>query len=138
MKNARNQGKNLYLQAPYSVASGEPFMVGTIFVVAVTMAMAGEYVEAHRLGAFQLPKNPNQAWISGAKIYWDGANRRCDSTDSVGALIGAALGDSAGSNGAGNVLLSGAISEGSTTTVPPVGGGNFTTQRASNGSAIFA
>lgn len=109
MKNYSHKGAVLSLPAPYNLLSGTAFMVGAIFAVAVSDAVAGAEVEAKTHGVYQLPKNASQAWAAGARIYWDSANKRCDTASSAGPLIGAAVYAVAASATIGAICLGGAI-----------------------------
>lgn len=109
MKNHVQKGDTLTLLAPYAVASGAGFQVGSIFAIAVASAAIGAAVEGQMEGVFTLPKTSAQAWTVGVKVYWDDANKRCDTTSSVGALIGAATAVAANPSSAGNVRLNGSV-----------------------------
>jgi predicted RecA/RadA family phage recombinase len=73
MKSFVHRGHSLPLIAPYAVASGAPFKVGSLVAVAVTAAATSAAVEGMPEGVFQLPKVSAQAWVVGDKIYWDDA-----------------------------------------------------------------
>jgi predicted RecA/RadA family phage recombinase len=107
MKNYIQEGDTLTLPAPYAVVSGAGFQVGSIFAVAVASAAAGAPVEGQMEGVFTLPKISAQAWTIGVKVYWDDTNKRCDTTSSVGGLIGAATAVAANPSSSGNVRING-------------------------------
>lgn len=109
MKNYSHKGAVLSLPAPYNLQSGAAFMVGTIFAVAVSDAVAGAEVEAKMRGVYLLPKNASQAWTAGARIYWDSANKRCDTASAAGPLVGAAVYAVAASASTGAICLGGVI-----------------------------
>lgn len=109
MKNSIQNGVILSLIAPYALASGAGFLVGSIFAVACNAAANGETVEAARTGVYALPKTSAQAWAVGQRIFWDNANKRCDTDSTVGMLIGAATATAANPSSVGNVLLNGTI-----------------------------
>jgi predicted RecA/RadA family phage recombinase len=90
MKNFIQRGDKLTLIAPYAVASGTGFLVGSIFAIAAYDAAIGQEVEGVREGVFSLPKVSAQAWVQGQRIYWDDTNKRVDSTPTVGIHIGSA------------------------------------------------
>jgi predicted RecA/RadA family phage recombinase len=107
MKNLVQRGDTLTLKAPRALASGDGFLVGAIFAVAMIAAAQGDDVEGQREGVFTLPKTAAQAWTQGQKIYWDDANKRCDTDGTVGPLIGVAAEDAANPSGTGTVALNG-------------------------------
>lgn len=109
MNNYVQKGDTLSLPAPYAVAGGDGLLVGAIFAVATATASSGATVEGVTEGVFTLKKTNAQAWAIGAKIYWDDVNKRCDTTSTVGPLIGAATAAAANPSSTGNVWLNGII-----------------------------
>lgn len=107
MKNFVQEGTTLTLLAPYAVASGGGFQVGALFAVASCDAAAGAPVEGVTRGVFVLPKTGAQAWAIGARVYWDDANKRCDSDSTKGGLIGVAVTAAANPSTEGSVRLNG-------------------------------
>lgn len=105
MKNYVQDGENLDLLAPYDVVAGAGFLVGSLFAVAVDDALSGASVVGCTEGVFTLAKTSAQAWTVGQRIYWDNANKRCDSDGTVGILIGAATAVAANPSATGNVTL---------------------------------
>ena len=93
MKNEVQKGDVLDLTAPYDVVSGDGFLVGALFAVAVGDALTGAAVRGKTVGVFELKKTNAQAWAQGDKIYWDDANKECTTADGAGAneLIGRAV-----------------------------------------------
>ncbi len=89
MKNFVSEGTTLNLIAPYNVASGAGFLVGTIFAVAVAAALAGQPVDGRRFGEVTLPKAAG-AITQGQKLYWDDAAKNVTTTAASNKLIGAA------------------------------------------------
>ena len=55
-RNFIQPGETITLTAPRDVASGDGFMVGGIFAVALAAAKAGARVEARRVGVWDLTK----------------------------------------------------------------------------------
>jgi predicted RecA/RadA family phage recombinase len=108
MKNTVQSGKTLSLLAPYIVASGAGFLVGSIFAVATCDAASGAAVEGVTVGVFDLAKTSAQAWTVGQKVYWDNTNKRCDTDGTVGPLIGVATAIAANPTATGYVRLNGA------------------------------
>lgn len=105
MDNFIQEGETLTLVAPYDVASGAGFQVGSIFAVAVRATLSGSPVEGTRCGVFALPKTAAQAWSQGQKIYWDDNNKRCDSDGTAGMLIGVATEAAANPSATGKVSV---------------------------------
>ena len=71
VRNYVQKGDTLSLTAPYAIASGAGFKVGSIFAVASGPADSGAAVEGTTVGVFDLAKTSAQAWTQGAAIYWD-------------------------------------------------------------------
>lgn len=107
MKNFVQEGNVLTLPVPYDVASGGGFQVGALFAIATTAAASGAPVEGSMKGVFTLPKTSAQAWAIGARVYWDDANKRCDSDSAKGGLIGVATAAAANPSTVGDVRLNG-------------------------------
>lgn len=112
MNNYVQAGKTLALLAPYVLASGAGFQVGAIFAVASAAALQGAAVEGNTEGVYTLPKTSAQAWTVGQKIYWDNANKRCDSDGTLGMLIGVATAVAANPSATGEVRLNGCAPSG--------------------------
>lgn len=111
MKNYVQPGDVLTLNAPYDVASGAGFLVGSLFAVATYAATSGAEVEGATTGVVDLVKVGSQAWTVGAKIYWDNTAKACTTTSSGNTLIGAAVkavGSGAGET-VGRVRLNGTV-----------------------------
>lgn len=109
MKSFVQHGNVLSFLAPYAVASGSPFKVGSFVAVAVTAAAAtGAAVEGMTEGVFQLPKVSAQAWAVGDKIYWDDTAKLMTNV-SGGTLIGAATAAAVNPSTTGTVYLDGAV-----------------------------
>ena len=64
-------GNTITLPAPYAVASGDGLLVGAIFGIATGSAAINAEVETLTEGVVELRKAPSQAWVVGARIYWD-------------------------------------------------------------------
>jgi predicted RecA/RadA family phage recombinase len=109
MKNFIQQGRTISMLAPYNVLSGAGFLVGAIFAVASFDALAGVSVEGETEGVYSLAKTSAQAWTVGQKVYWDNANKRCDTDGTVGMLIGAATAIAANPSAVGAVRLNGCV-----------------------------
>lgn len=90
MKNFVKKGENITFLAPYDVASGAAFLVGTAFAVANYAAKAGEEVEGSTTGVYDLNKHTGtgQGFTQGQAVYWDNNNKRCTATASGNYPIG--------------------------------------------------
>lgn len=100
MKNFIQVGAVLSLLAPYALAAGDGFQVGTsIFAVAGGDALNGAAVDGHVEGVFELTKIGSQAWAVGDPVYWDNGNKRCTLVPQGNLLIGQATAIVAGGAG---------------------------------------
>lgn len=89
MQNFIQTGDVLALTAPAAVKSGEGFLAGAIFAVAVRDAENGESVDARVAGVVELPKAADNI-AQGALIYWDAAEGEATTTAAGNRRIGAA------------------------------------------------
>jgi predicted RecA/RadA family phage recombinase len=105
MQNFIQEGTVLTLVAPRALTSGEGFLVGSQFAVATSASLISVDVEGLTEGVVSLPKTSAQAWTQGQKIYWDNTNFRCDSTSTIGILIGVATEVAANPSSTGVVKL---------------------------------
>lgn len=110
MKNYVQKGDVMPLPAPYAVAAGAGFLVGSAFAVATSAAGNGEAVEGATTGVYDLAKVSAQAWTVGAKIYWDNSAKLCTTTSSGNTLIGWAAAAAADPSATGRVRLNGSVS----------------------------
>lgn len=100
------EGDVINLTAPVGgVVTGTGYLIGTLFVVALVTAAAGESFAASVEGVFILPKTSAQAWTEGQKVFWDNTNHRADSDATVGQLIGVAVAVAANPTATGAVRL---------------------------------
>lgn len=111
MKNYVQPGNAITLTAPYTVASGDGLLVGSIFGVASADAASGETVETAVVGVFDLKKTASQAWATGDKVYWDNTAKETTNTTTSNTLIGVAVAAVAGGAGdtIGRVRLNGSF-----------------------------
>ncbi len=107
-RNFVQPGETLTLIAPRTLTSGEGFMVGGIFAVALAAAAVGTPVEARRVGVFDLTKAAGAVTL-GAKAYWDNTAFAVTANASGTVLIGAFTQAAASAAPAGRVLLTGQI-----------------------------
>ncbi len=108
-RNFVQPGETLTLTAPRALSSGDGFMVGGIFAVALATVATGKPVEARRVGVFDLTKAAGAAWTPGQKLYWDNTAFNVTSTPGSNALIGAATQAAASAAVIGRVMLTGQI-----------------------------
>lgn len=109
MRNMIQAGDVITAPAPYAVNSGDPFLVGAFFAVAMFSAASGAPAEGVTEGVFGGPKVVGQAWAFGDRVYWDDANR-VFTTDAEGhLLVGVVVEEVAASSARGVVLLDGVI-----------------------------
>lgn len=85
-------GEMLDLTAPSGgVASGQGYVVGTLFVVASTTGAAGTKFAGKTEGVFQLAKLSTAVFAEGDAVFWDNTNKRVATTASGLFKIGAAV-----------------------------------------------
>lgn len=113
--NFKKPGLNLTLTAPTGgVVAGLGYLIGALFVVAMTtvdqtLAFVGA-VE----GVFDLVKTSAQAWTEGQKIYWNTSTSKADNDPTTGPLIGVAAAVAANPSSTGTVRLNGTSSSDAT------------------------
>ncbi|HPE29815.1 MAG TPA: DUF2190 family protein [Parvularculaceae bacterium] len=90
MKNYIQDGNILSLTAPAALSSGDGFLSGAIFGVAVKDAASGAKVDAVVEGVVELPKAAG-AINEGVLVYWDNTNSNVTTTSSGNTLIGKAV-----------------------------------------------
>ena len=109
MKNFIQPGDTLSLTAPYTLLSGDGFLVGSLFAVASADAANGAAVEGATTGVFELKKTNAQAWTAGALIYWDNAAKECTTVPTSNKLIGVAAEAASNPTAKGRVRLNSAF-----------------------------
>jgi predicted RecA/RadA family phage recombinase len=110
MKNFIQDGDTLTLTAPYTVAAGAAFKVGSIIAVATSAALSTATVEGLVAGVVDVAKVSAQAWTVGAPIYWDDSAKLMTTTSSTNTLAGVATAVAANPSATGRVRLNGAFS----------------------------
>ncbi len=92
-KNFLHRGDVVTLTSPSGgVVSGQPFMSGAIFGVAMFDAAAGLPVEAGVVGCWTLPKpNSVTTFAEGAAVFWDNSASLCKASAAGFFKIGAAV-----------------------------------------------
>jgi predicted RecA/RadA family phage recombinase len=105
-------GHVLELEAPTGgVVSGTGYLIGSLFVVALTTVAQTLRFSGQIDGVWTLPKVSAQAWTEGQKIYWDDGNDRTTTVATDGVLIGVASVAADNPSSTGDVRLNGAVSE---------------------------
>lgn len=109
-KNFIQPGDRLTLQVPddsgaVAIASGEGFLIGSIFGVAITDVAVGEGGAFETTGVWELAKTSAQAWTVGQKIYWNDTQRLVTTTAGGNTLIGVAVAVAANPSATGLVRL---------------------------------
>jgi predicted RecA/RadA family phage recombinase len=89
MQNFVQNGDVLSLTAPAALSSGDGFLSGLIFGVAVKDAASGAKVDAVVEGVVELPKAAG-AITEGALVYWDNTAKNVTTTSAGNTLIGKA------------------------------------------------
>jgi len=82
--NFLQEGDTLSLIAPSGgVTSGVGYMIGGLFVVALTSAAQGAVFSGMTGGVFSMTKNTHattKAFTAGETVFWDDTNKRWDKT----------------------------------------------------------
>ena len=107
MKNFVQSGDTMPLVAPYAVASGDGFLVGTLFAVAAGAAANGAAVEGKLTGVFDITALSTDVATQGAKIYWDNTNKRMTTTVGSNSFVGALAAAKANGETTARVRLNG-------------------------------
>ncbi|HCB75393.1 MAG TPA: hypothetical protein DEP91_04350 [Sphingomonas bacterium] len=108
-RNFVQPGGTVTLIAPYAVASGGLVKVGAMVGVALADAAQNAPVETRREGVFDVAKAAGEAWVQGAKLYHDDANKRLTTTAAGNTLVGAAMQAQAAGDVIGRAILTGQI-----------------------------
>jgi predicted RecA/RadA family phage recombinase len=101
MKTQVQEGIALTLVAPYAVASGAMFKVGSILAVAQAAAANAATVVGVTEGVFTLAKLSTDVVTQGATLYWDDTNKRLTLTSAGNTKAGYAI--AAAGNGVATV-----------------------------------
>lgn len=94
--NFKQEGDTLSLIAPAGgVVAGKGYVIGSLFVVALTTAAAGETFAGMTKGVFEMDKATHassKAFTAGEAIFWDdSSNKRWDKTATGFFQIGVAV-----------------------------------------------
>ncbi len=106
-KNHVQPGETLPLTAPYDVAAGDGFLVGSIFAIALYAALSGATVEGRTVDVWDIKKTAAQTFTQGAKVYWDNAAKSVTAVAGGNSLIGVAAAAAAGGDATARVRLNG-------------------------------
>lgn len=109
MKNYVQKGDTVTVIAPTDVASGDGVLVGSLFGIATSSALAGAEVEIQTVGVNTMAKVPAQAWAQGAPVYWDNAAKNVTTTAGSNTKIGVAILAAANPSTVGTVRLNGSF-----------------------------
>ena len=91
-KNYIQEGKNITITAPYTVASGGGCLVGTLFGVALADIANGEQGVIATEGVWELTKAVADGGIDiYGDVYWDNTAKKVTGVSSSNTLIGNAL-----------------------------------------------
>lgn len=108
-KNFIQPGDVLELTAPAGgVVSGQGYVIGALFVVALGSAAAGEKFQGATCGVFELPKAGGAAPAEGAVAYWNNTAKTVTGTSASGLFpVGAFAKAAAGADATALVRLNG-------------------------------
>ena len=90
MRNYIQPGDIVTLTAPAALASGDGFLVGSIFAVAVRDAELGASIDGRVTGVIELPKAAVTV-AEGEAIYWDDTAKNVTNVSAGNTLVGAAV-----------------------------------------------
>jgi len=92
MKTAIAPGDVITLTAPTGgVVSGSPYIVGSLFVVALETVAQTLPFDAFVSGVCDLPKVAEEAWTENAKLYWDTSPAGLTTVSAGNTLVGVAV-----------------------------------------------
>ncbi|ADO42373.1 DUF2190 family protein [Ketogulonicigenium vulgare] len=110
MKNSIQRGHSLAIIAAAAVESGQLVVAGRMVGVAGADADAGDRVEIHLEGVYELTKTPTQAWSVGALVYAVPATGVLTTAASGNVLVGVAVEATVNPSATGIVRLNGSFS----------------------------
>jgi predicted RecA/RadA family phage recombinase len=91
MKNAYQEGEVITCTAESGgVVSGQPYLVGSLVVIATETVAEGLPYSAAVTGVFQVTKTASQAWTEGVKVYLDVSPREFTTSAGGNTLCGVA------------------------------------------------
>lgn len=108
MKNFIHHGCSIPLAALAAVASGELVKIGVLVGVAGHSAEAGDALELHLEGVYDVAKASAEAWTVGAPIYFNPTTKLATVATAAGNIfIGAAVEAAANPSPVGRLRLNG-------------------------------
>lgn len=108
MKNFVQPGDVISVTAPYTLASGDGCLVGSLFGVACAAAANAAAAEIKTTGVFDITALSTDTGSAGTKMYWDNTNKRLTTTASGNSLIGVLTAAKANGETTARVRLDGA------------------------------
>jgi predicted RecA/RadA family phage recombinase len=114
MKNFVQPGESIEFTAPSGgVVSGRGVLIGDLLVIATVTAAEGARFNGLVEGVITHAKAPSQAWVEGARVYWDEGNHRFTTVAAghVGAGYAVAAVGAGADETTGTVLLKPGIEE---------------------------
>ena len=108
-KNYLQEGDVQTFTAPYAVASGAGFQVGSLVAIAQYAAASGATVEGAVESVFVVTKAAGSAWTDRGKIYWDNTAKNFTSVSTSNQLCGCSVGAALTADVIGTVYLDGAV-----------------------------
>ena len=108
--NFQQPGETLELTMPSNVTSGQGVLVGSIFGVALSSALAGARVNVRVVGVWTIPALATDTGAEGTKMYWDNTNKRLTVTSAGNTLVGALTKVKANGETTATIRLSGQLS----------------------------
>lgn len=92
MKTFSQPGEILTLTAPSGgVVSGTAYLFGTLVVIATETVAQTLSFAALVCGVVDVPKEAEEGWSEGLKIYWDDSAKKFTATASTNTLVGVAV-----------------------------------------------
>lgn len=93
MKTFVQPGNSLGLAVPYAggVLAGQGVLVGALFGIAAVDGAQNAVIECATAGVFDVAKEPTLAITAGARVFWDGTNRRITTTATANYHVGLAV-----------------------------------------------
>lgn len=109
MKNYVNDGKSVVCSAPYALSSGNGFLIGLMFAVAMADAANGAEVVGATEGVFDITAKAADTGAFGALIYWDDAAKQLTTTATSNTKVGVLVAAKTNAQTTARVRLNGAF-----------------------------
>lgn len=91
------------------LGSGDAYLAGALFGVAMTGGTEGNEDEFAMTGVFDLPKKGGDTPSIGAKLYWDSTNKHLTTTASGNTYVGVTLAAAGGADTIVRIRLNGVV-----------------------------